>query len=385
MNKNEVLFGLIRQALYGADGNLKNEPFDKDTLKELYSISRKFDVGAIVASALVKNGCLNDSIAKERFTNEIFSAVMRYEKMNYALEKACGLFEKEKIPYVLLKGAVIRDLYPEKWMRTSCDIDILVKERDVERAAKALCEELSCKTDGKRSYHDVSLFSENGVQIELHYSIKENNEKIDKLLGAAWDYSERVNDGGFKYAFTNEFMIFHILSHAAYHLLRGGCGIRPLVDLYLLEKNLIYDEEKLLGLCREASLEKFKTAAEKLSRVWLENGEHDEMTERLENFIISGGIYGDVEKTTAIGSVKHGKFVYTLKRIFPPYSEIKIRYPILERHAYLTPVYQLRRLFGLLFGRGIGAAADELSVILNSDDRTGSEAISLINDLGLMQ
>ncbi|MBO4954226.1 MAG: nucleotidyltransferase family protein, partial [Clostridia bacterium] len=36
------------------------------------------------------------------------------------------------IDFMPLKGAVIRQYYPEPWMRTSCDIDIHVKKDRLE-------------------------------------------------------------------------------------------------------------------------------------------------------------------------------------------------------------------------------------------------------------
>ena len=49
-------------------------------------------------------------------------------------ENLCSAFEKAQIPFLPLKGSVIRKYYPEAWMRTSCDIDILVHDEDVGRA-----------------------------------------------------------------------------------------------------------------------------------------------------------------------------------------------------------------------------------------------------------
>ena len=39
--------------------------------------------------------------------------------MPQALLRGCAVLEEAKIPYIPLKGTVLRDYYPEAWMRTS--------------------------------------------------------------------------------------------------------------------------------------------------------------------------------------------------------------------------------------------------------------------------
>jgi hypothetical protein len=48
--------------------------------------------------------------------------------MKHEFERICLVLEKAKIPHIPLKGSVLRKLYKEPWLRTSCDIDILVQE-----------------------------------------------------------------------------------------------------------------------------------------------------------------------------------------------------------------------------------------------------------------
>ena len=77
-----------------------------------------------------------------------------------------------------LKGVVIRELYPEPWMRTSCDTDILVHRKDLKKAENVLINELEfVKQD--ESVYDVTLRSINGVTVELHYDLIEENPSKD--------------------------------------------------------------------------------------------------------------------------------------------------------------------------------------------------------------
>ena len=130
-----------------------------DELKALYKLSKSHDLAPLVGNALIKNNLLDEenpngdenhdgdktqgaenhsgvirSEIKQKFEKQILTAIYRYENINSELETLKTAFEEEKIPFIPLKGSVIRQYYPEPWLRTSCDIDILVHEEDIERA-----------------------------------------------------------------------------------------------------------------------------------------------------------------------------------------------------------------------------------------------------------
>ena len=122
----------------------------------------------------------------------MFSELYRYLLFNYEYMRLCDTLETAKIDHLPLKGSIIREYYPESWMRTSCDIDILVHEQDLDRAVQTLCETLGYHTEGEREYHDISLFSPSGIHLELHFNILENTERIDGLLSRVWEFSKPI-------------------------------------------------------------------------------------------------------------------------------------------------------------------------------------------------
>ena len=385
MNKRQIFWALIRRQICGAElsESVKSE-VDADTLNMLYSVAKKYDISAIFSNAILSDGLSTGTETSSLLNNEIMLSVMRYRQMEHEISAISEVFEEANIPFILLKGAFIRKLYPEKWMRTSCDVDILVKEEELDRAVAALSEKLAYEVRGEKAYHDISLFSKSGIHLELHFNLCENKANIDALLSKVWDYAMPISEGRFEYALTSEFMIFHVLAHASYHFLNGGCGIRSFIDLYLLENKLEYDKEMLLDFCRKTSIDKFKDAAERLSRVWLLGEEHDELTLEVEEFILSGGIYGAMETSIALKNEKSGgKLRYLLKRIFMPYKTICIKYPILKKHPYLTPFYQVRRWFAVLFSGRVKEAKKEISVILSTDQEKGKAVAAFMKKVGL--
>ena len=283
--------------------------------------------------------------------NEKAQAILRYEMIKADIEEICACFEQNEIDYILLKGAVIRDYYPEPWMRTSCDIDILVKEDYLDKAVKALVDEHQYKTDGKKTYHDISLFSPFGMHLELHHNIKEGQPKYDVLLSQVWDYANSVEGQKYRYAQSNEFLMFHLMAHMAYHFINGGCGLRSVIDLWILEQHLSIDRESLEKILKQAELYEFYRVVNSLAYYWMDQDETEEqIVLAVEKYVLLGGAYGTRSQNAAVGRVKKGgRLKYFWSRIFMPYESLAILYPVIKRHRILTPFCQIARWFGAVF------------------------------------
>lgn len=380
-----------------------------DELKALYKLSKSHDLAHLVGNALIKNNLLDEenpngdenndgdkkqgggenhsgvirSEIKQKFEKQILTAIYRYENINSELETLKTAFEEEKIPFIPLKGSVIRQYYPEPWLRTSCDIDILVHEEDIERAIAVLTDKNGYMLE-KKAYHDYSLFSPAGVHLELHFNIKENRDKIDKLLIKAWDYAFKRAENSFEYHFTNEFFLYHQLAHASYHFVGGGCGIRPFIDVFLLEKHLKSDKNKLDELLTEGGIKTFSDNFYRLSMVWFGGETHNEITEKMETFLLSGGVYGNTEnKTASEQSRNKGKVGNILQRIWMPYKNLITIYPELEGKRVLQPFYEIKRWLKL-FRKGVfRRSVKELKANTSMSQEKVDETKAMLKDLGL--
>lgn len=316
--------------------------------EQLYHISRKNDLAHVIAAVLQRNNLLGEDELSGQYSKTLYKAVMRYENIQYEFEQICSLFEDEKIIYIPLKGSVIRQYYAEPWLRTSNDIDILIRPDDLERACEALHTQLNYY-DGIRTTKDLSLFSPSGVHLELHFKIQERMEKMDRVFCNLWDYVGPVKENEYKYEMTPEYFLFHIVAHIAKHMLHGGCGIRAYVDVWLLMKHLKYDEKVFLQLCEQSELTHFVEGATKLVRVWFEDEEHDELSRQLEHYVINGGTYGTTEMAMTTKRMNTaGGSGYILKRIFMSYKDLCTLYPKLVKIPVLYPFYMVVRWCKLL-------------------------------------
>ena len=350
---DEMLIRLIGNEVCGSTLHFSQASlFSDEFLFELYNLSKRHGVSHIVGSALLNNGLLKGRSAENIFRDETLFTAFRYETQSFVLNKVCGVLEKSKIPYILLKGSVLSALYPEEWMRTGCDIDILVPEESVENAAKSIEEELGYKIKG-RGKHDIAILSSENIYIELHFTLIEDDYSPDmaRVLKRAWDYAKPVNDT-YRYEFDKSMFYYYHIAHMAKHFIGGGCGVRPFIDLWLMNKHENYHTDDVKALLKEGRLFDFAQTAEKLSNVWFSEKEHDEVTRIMQEYIVSGGLFGSVETKILSNQNSAGSRTrFALSRIFVPYDELKNRYPIIKKYKFLTPICEICRLFSLLFGK----------------------------------
>ncbi len=384
MEKQELaLINVLREAVdtdFAARFSL-----DGEEATALCRLARRMDVAHILAYVFEKRGMLQTGTPLGDFlSREQMQAIFRHEGLEHETARLNALLEEAGIAFVLLKGACIRAYYPEPYLRTSCDIDILVHEAELERASALIAERLGYRAEEKRDYHDISLYSEGGVHLELHFSICENMPASDKLLSRVWEFTSPVREGACQREMTPEFFLFHQLAHMAYHFLMGGCGLRPFMDYYLLTRDMPYERDVYLSYCRETTLLDFCRAVEETVACWFEGAPESEAAAAIAAYILRGGVYGDAENKVAVARQKHkGRLSYILHRIFMPLSEMRIRYPVLRRHAYLLPVFWGWRILQLLFGGGVRRTLGEAKISNELTDQKSSETARLLSLVGL--
>ena len=336
-----------------------------DVLSALYSLSKRHDLAHIVAYSLYKNGFGNESEIYSKFSQENVGAVYRYIHMNYALKEIYNTFNEEHIPYIPLKGSVIRPYYPEESMRTSCDIDILIKEENLDAAIDALVQKGFKR--GEKNYHDVSLYSPNNIHLELHFNIQEDITSLDIVLKDAWKYATLKHNS--YYEFTKEFFLFHMFAHMSYHFLGGGCGIRPLMDIWIIEHKMGITYTEAKDLLEKAGIYRFASEMSNLSEICFSDRHKDDFTDIFLSYVFDGGVYGTAKNKITIKKAKtNNTFIYALKRLFLPYRKMAFLFPILKKVPILLPFCWGIRFIKMLFGGKARTTMNEIKTANNVSD-----------------
>ena len=262
----QTMFNCIKYEICGQNEKIVLPEISARFLIDVYKLSKAHDVAHLVGDALNKSGVFENlpadldeneraaiSKVKEKFDEQIFTAVYRYENINYELEQICKTLEEAKIPFIPLKGSVIRKYYPEPWMRTSCDIDILVKEKDADNAAEYLQTQLQYGVD-RKGQHDVSMFTASNVHVELHFKLLDSDFKQVKDLMGVWSGDEISLLSDSEYQMSKELFLLYHIYHMAKHFVHGGCGIKPFIDLWIIKNKIGFDGGKAQKMLQESGL-----------------------------------------------------------------------------------------------------------------------------------
>ena len=276
----------------------------------------------------------------KRFEKPFYASAGLTAKQSGMAESVRGLFKDKKIPFILLKGLVLRRLYPEDWMRNSCDLDILVHPCDMDRAGEVLLS-LGFEREDGLSAHDVT-YKLGTVHIELHFDLIEEHvfPEVSQVLSHVWENS---CESGYEYVMSDEFFYFYHVAHMAKHFQNGGCGIRSILDLWFLNHKCEFSKKKRDELLAKGGLLKFDEGMRALAEAWFSGASYEGL-DVLEKFVISGGAYGRTDNSVAVKKRQRGgRLGYFFSRIFAPMSLLKKYYPVLEKHPYLMPIFQVKR------------------------------------------
>lgn len=347
MDTTPLLFALLRHAVCGEE--LKPEAIAACTsqnLKSVYALAQKHDLAHLVAHA-IEGLDIPESEPHEMLNKAKRLAVFRYAKLDYEYGRICSILENAGIPFMPLKGSVLRPFYPEGWMRSSCDIDVLIKPEDLWNAV-TLLEKEGYRRKGK-SQQDVSLYTSSGVHLELHYSLtgEEHTAAVKNNLATVWDYAELKSDCKYHYLMTDGMFYLYHISHMATHFLRGGCGIRACLDIWILNNRIQGNPAERETLLTQSGLLAFAEAAEKLSECWFSNVPQNEEITQFGNYVLKGGIYGTSSSGAVMNKANNAKLRIPFHRIVIPFKDLRYAYPILDRKPWMMPICQILRWFRL--------------------------------------
>ena len=373
----EILYSVVNEVDNNDSIKQKITP---DVLTSVYRLAKIHDLSHVVSNFVYRNKIEIGKELQTRLQREEIMSVYRHEQMKYAFGEICSVFNETGIIYIPLKGAVLRPYYPYESMRTSCDIDILIYEDDLETAISSLkAKGYSC---GTRKFHDVSLYSPNKIHLELHFNLQEKIDNLDAVLKDAWKYAVPIN--GTQYAFSKEFFAFHIFAHMAYHFVSGGCGIRSLLDIWIMEHKMGISYSCAKKLLTKAGIYQFASEMSKLAERCFTNNDRDAFSDTVLKYIFEGGVYGSVENHIAVSKFKNkGSVIYALKRLFLPYKSMVISHPFLKRTPFLLPFCWVERWIKAIFGGKSKQIVSEMSRVNNIPDEKVGEVKAICSRLGL--
>lgn len=230
------------------------------------------------------------------------------------------------------------------------------------------------------------MFSESGVHLELHYSLIEDDcvGHAETILQSVWKNVVQSHST-MEYAMTDDMFYYYHVAHMAKHFVgTGGCGIRPFLDIWILNHRVDFDRKRRELLLEMGGLLVLAKAAESLSEAWFGNGEHTDITRQMQDYLLHGGVYGTTKNRVAVQQAKRGgKFRYAVSRIWLPYDTLRFHYPSLEGKKVLLPLYEVRRWRKLLFCGRAKRSVNELKMNSATTKEEQAKTKEMLSELGI--
>lgn len=285
------------------------------------------------------SGCANRAALAEQFSRSLAAA---------------------KIDHILMKGYILRDLFPVPELRTFGDIDIVIRRSDRERCHSKMLEwGYQAKTD----WEPVYSYCRGGEYYEIHTQIMEVDvsEKADcrGYFQNPWEHVMPL--GEYRWQFTPEYHFLYMLTHIAKHVVGSGAGIRMYLDVAAfvqhhadsLDWDWVGRELETMSLADFANtvLAMLEETMGISSPLALEPVA-DAVLEDFLEFTMAGGVFGREGQDSGTNSLKQDSRsgggisrVGTLaRRLFPSAGSIESRYTYLQDRPWLLPAAWVHRL-----------------------------------------
>lgn len=266
------------------------------------------------------------------------------------------------IKVVLLKGSVLKSLYPMPDLRTMGDVDILVPKHQLRDVHQLLTELGYTKRKSHNEKHDV--YDGQGFHLEVHWSLVNASRQggSEGFENELWHHLQEVtiNNESFL-TLSNEDFLVHLLVHAAGHMKSSGFGIRQLCDLTLwIEVHESLDWNYIKMRLEELKIETFSwyalAACQRLLDLNIEVPSVDDVAlESLIKAIFESGVHGHREQDKQFGNYfaygKHKQQMWRiwLQCVFPSRRDLSRRYTYAHRYPWLLPVAWGDRMIRVIF------------------------------------
>ncbi len=323
-------------------------------------------------------------------TNEFLTLMLRLQESGFC-------------PTVL-KGIVVRRLYPKPMLRPSVDEDLIVLPEEAKPVHDLLigegltCDYTDARVDGSDdlSYHRIG----SPTYIELHTAFFPKDSLAYGDCNAPFEGAlERCaeitcEDVSLRTLEPTDHLLYLML-HAYKHFLHSGMGLRHVCDIGLFAANEHTDAARVRTVCDTLGLSRLFAAVFEVGRRYLGLAGYPAFCdveadpEPLLNDMLSGGLYGtaDIDRAhsstitlEAVSSQKSGRERRgLLHTAFPPRKALEKDYPTLKKHPYMLPFVWARRLWVYLTDRKFGPVDPAKSI------RIGNERIELMKKYGLLE
>lgn len=349
--------------------------------QSVYTLAKKHNLCGILMNQIKLLPPENQPVEniKSLFNQQLGYAVQADEKRSGALKITDDFLNFNKIDHIFVKGVTVKNYYPVPALRTSGDIDVILRENTLDGVHKQLK-----NTDFKIKNYSTNVINVDigGVEVELHSGADLKTPYFDNIF----DISALKYD--YNYSLSEYDELIYVICHLCKHLSYRGAGVRMLMDIDAMARGINgFDEEKLKHLAENAGVLQCTRVLLSLCKKWFNTpvSADFEIDGRLEEcfsaVMLDGGSFGYYVNSIPVDSVGKSRLSTLAKLAFPSREFLKKAYPYYNKNKLLLLVARLNRLLDAVLKKRRQALSSARQVV----SRGGNADIQrqLLTELGL--
>ncbi len=234
----EYLIHLIYCALNDLQPEEKPEGID---FEEVFLLGKEHEVGNIAFLSVQRLKNKPDSDLFNEWQVYYYHSVQRNARQLAEYNALVKLLTENKIRWTEAQGTVTKTLYPLPEWRMMSDIDLIVDVSSLEKI-KELMTSLGYRVEDYTE-NELNVFPENGTEIEYHTEFftefyKGSFERYSGAVNSPFSHAVPDGDNEYKWVLDTTHYYLYSLLHIIKHFEYAGCGIRRILDLYILKTRL---------------------------------------------------------------------------------------------------------------------------------------------------
>ncbi len=287
-------------------------------LEKLYTLAKFHTVRAAVCISLERA-----EINHAEFHEAYKKAIRKNIYLDMERAAITEDFEQQGIWYMPLKGALLKELYPENGMREMSDNDVLF-DAGKRKQVKDIMLAHGYSIEGENGGHHDVYMKPPVLNFELHTALfgKGHSEVFNRYY-ADTKRLMRLDDGSkYGYHLSDEDFYVFMTAHEYKHYSNGGTGIRLLLDCYIYCKNKgdTLDWKYIEEQCKQLEISDYENERRVLANKVFSSESFPELSENEQEmlmFYLTAGTYGTYERRIQKELNKQSKTKFILTNLFP--------------------------------------------------------------------
>ncbi|MGN0813841.1 MAG: nucleotidyltransferase family protein [Candidatus Coproplasma sp.] len=339
----KTLISIIRAVLH-------DEPLSVKIDENLLSLAKFHSVAQFLYPCM--DQAQTDPSIVRNVTEIYYTAVKRDAVQQCEREELEADFEKSQIPYLPLKGMIMKSFYPQSHLRTMGDLDYLVAPKHFSAARKIILNHGYTQKDNCE--HHIECEKPPIMVVELHRKLFTSQDLGESLFTDVLDRCKKSKEFLNRLEMTDEDFYLHLMLHLIKHYVSGGTGLRSFIDIYLyIKAKPDMDREYLNAAFAKTEYAGTAALIERFSSDLFEGSALDEEELSMLDRVVNSGTYGTIanKSQSDLQNFNNSTFKVVMRKLFPTVKIMKDWYPVLGKGAgiLLLPVFYVWHVLTRLF------------------------------------